>query len=57
MTSKDIVKETELAPRTVRYALKWLVAEGVVTRTPNLSDLRQTLFMVHTYQRMAISPR
>ncbi|MFW9934018.1 MAG: MarR family transcriptional regulator [Promethearchaeota archaeon] len=52
MTSKDIVKNTNLAPRTVRYALKRLVAEGVVARVPNLTDLRQTLFMLHVDRRM-----
>ncbi|MFX1318846.1 MAG: MarR family transcriptional regulator [Promethearchaeota archaeon] len=52
MTSKDIVENTNLAPRTVRYALKRLVAEGVVARVPNLTDLRQTLFMLHIERRM-----
>jgi DNA-binding MarR family transcriptional regulator len=52
MTSKDIVENTNLAPRTVRYALKRLVAEGVVARVPNLTDLRQTLFMLHVDRRM-----
>jgi DNA-binding MarR family transcriptional regulator len=52
MTSKDIVENTNLAPRTVRYALKRLVAEGVVARVPNLTDLRQTLFMLHVERRM-----
>jgi DNA-binding MarR family transcriptional regulator len=52
MTSKDIVENTNLAPRTVRYALKRLVAEGVVARVPNLTDLRQTLFMLHVERRL-----
>ena len=52
MTSKDLVSTTKLAPRTVRYALKRLVAQGVVARVPNLSDLRQTLFMLHIDRRM-----
>ncbi len=52
MTSKEIVQTTNLAPRTVRYALKRLVAEGVVARVPNLTDLRQTLFMLHVERRM-----
>ncbi len=52
MTSKDIVENTNLAPRTVRYALKRLVAEGVIARVPNLTDLRQTLFMLHVERRM-----
>ena len=52
MTSKDIVKGTNLAPRTVRYALKRLVAEGVVARVPNLNDLRQTIFMLHVDRRV-----
>ncbi|MFX1561847.1 MAG: MarR family transcriptional regulator [Promethearchaeota archaeon] len=52
MTSKEIVDTTKLAPRTVRYALKRLVAEGVVARVPNLNDLRQTIFMLHIERRM-----
>ncbi len=52
MTSKDLVSSTKLAPRTVRYALKRLVAQGVVARVPNLSDLRQTVFMLHIERRM-----
>jgi len=52
MTSKDIVESTKLAPRTVRYALKRLVAEGVVARVPNLNDLRQTIFMLHMDRRV-----
>jgi DNA-binding MarR family transcriptional regulator len=52
LTSKEIVQKTKLAPRTVRYALKRLVAEGVVARVPNLSDLRQTLFILHVERRM-----
>ena len=52
LTSKEIVDTTQLAPRTVRYALKRLVAEGVIARIPNLNDLRQTLFMMHFERRM-----
>lgn len=52
MTSKDLVSSTKLAPRTVRYALKRLVSQGVVARVPNLADLRQTLFMLHIERRM-----
>ncbi len=52
MTSKDLVDSTKLAPRTVRYALKRLVAQGVVARVPNLADLRQTLFMLDAARRM-----
>lgn len=52
LTSKEIVDTTQLAPRTVRYTLKRLVAEGVVARAPNLNDLRQTLFMMRFERRM-----
>jgi DNA-binding MarR family transcriptional regulator len=40
------VEKTDLAPRTVRYALKKLVGDGHVVRVPNLEDLRQTLFLL-----------
>ena len=52
LTSKQIVQDTQLAPRTVRYALKRLVADGVIARVPNLTDLRQTLFMLHIERRL-----
>jgi DNA-binding MarR family transcriptional regulator len=52
LTGKQIVNKTQLAPRTVRYALKQLVAEGLIARVPNLGDLRQTLFVMHIERRM-----
>jgi DNA-binding MarR family transcriptional regulator len=52
LTGKEIVDNTQLAPRTVRYALKRLVAEGLIARVPNLGDLRQTLFMMHIERRI-----
>jgi DNA-binding MarR family transcriptional regulator len=47
-TSKEIAEETRLAKRTVRYALDRLVADGHVSRDPNLSDMRQSYFKLAT---------
>lgn len=52
LTGKEIVNTTQLAPRTVRYALKRLVAEGIIARAPYLGDLRQTLFVLHLDRSM-----
>lgn len=44
MTQKDIVQRTLLPPRTVRYALSLLLRKGLVMKTPNLRDARQSMY-------------
>ncbi len=44
MTQREIVEETKLPPRTVRYALSMLIKEGLVTKRLSLQDTRQGLF-------------
>ncbi len=46
LTPKEIFKKTSFAPRTVRYALKTLLENGVVDKVPNLLDLRQNKYRV-----------
>lgn len=46
LTPKEIFKKTNFAPRTVRYALKTLLENGVVDKVPNLLDLRQNKYKV-----------
>lgn len=44
MTHKDIVKESNLAPRTVRYALKRLKEQGLILEKFNFRDARQIIY-------------
>lgn len=44
MTHKDIVKESSLAPRTVRYALKRLKEQGLILEKFNFRDARQIIY-------------
>jgi DNA-binding MarR family transcriptional regulator len=44
LTAKDILNQCNLAPRTVRYALKKLLDASLIKRLPNLSDMRQNVY-------------
>ena len=44
LTAKDILRQCNLAPRTVRYALKKLLDARMIQRLPNLSDMRQNVY-------------
>lgn len=46
LTAKDILRQCNLAPRTVRYALKKLLDGGLIRRLPNLSDMRQNIYQL-----------
>ncbi len=46
LTQKDIARRTLLPPRTVRYALSLLLKKGLVIKTPNLRDARQSMYYV-----------
>ncbi len=46
LTPKELFEKTELAPRTVRYALKVLLNYKLVKKVPNLQDLRQNFYVV-----------
>lgn len=46
MTQKEIIRETYLPPRTVRYALDLLSKNSIIKRSPNLNDIRQTVYSV-----------
>jgi len=43
-TQKQLIDETMLSPRTVRYALSDLDEAGLVTETVYLPDARQSLY-------------
>ena len=44
MTQKELVMETSLSSRTVRYALKRLKDEGIVVERYYFIDARQSLY-------------
>lgn len=46
LSQKEIIEETMLPPRTVRYALSLLMSEGLVTKKLSLRDSRQGLYQV-----------
>jgi len=46
LSQKEIIEETMLPPRTVRYALSLLMSEGVVMKRFSLRDSRQGLYQV-----------
>jgi NAD+ kinase len=46
LSQKEIIEETMLPPRTVRYALSLLMSEGLVTKKISLRDSRQGLYHV-----------
>ena len=46
LSQKEIIEETLLPPRTVRYALSLLMSEGLVTKKLSLRDSRQGFYHV-----------
>jgi NAD+ kinase len=46
LSQKEIIEETMLPPRTVRYALALLMSEGLVIKKLSLRDSRQGLYQV-----------
>ncbi|MFW9871216.1 MAG: sugar kinase [Candidatus Thorarchaeota archaeon] len=46
LTQKEIIEETLLPPRTVRYALSLLMSEGLVDKKLSLRDSRQGMYNV-----------
>lgn len=44
MTHKDIVQKSQLAPRTVRYALKKLKERHLIIEKFNFRDARQIIY-------------
>ena len=47
MTPKDISSKVDLAPRTVSFALRKLVGQDLCKKIPNLSDMRQPLYLAN----------
>jgi len=45
MSPKDITNTLELSPRTVSFALKFLLTLKLCRKVPNLTDMRQPLYV------------
>ena len=44
MTQKEMISNSLLPERTVRYALNILLKKGLITSQPHFSDARQTVY-------------
>lgn len=44
MTQREIIGETTLPPRTVKYAIKKLKEQKIVREKPDLSDMRSKYY-------------
>ena len=47
LTTKELLEKVDYASRTVRYALKKLVATGLVRKLPYLMDMRQSKYLAN----------
>ncbi|MDO9323460.1 MAG: winged helix-turn-helix transcriptional regulator [Methanoregula sp.] len=56
MTHKDLVSRTNLAPRTVRYALKKLKERHLIIEKFNFRDARQIIYQNRTDQTVKAQP-
>ena len=56
MTHKDLVSRTNLAPRTVRYALKKLKERHLIIEKFNFRDARQIIYQHRTDQTIKSQP-
>lgn len=45
-TQKEIIKQTKLSKRTVKYALSNLIVSGHLVKRPVLSDMRSKLYFL-----------
>jgi len=44
MTQREIIRETTLPPRTVKYAIKKLKEKEIVREKPDLNDMRSKYY-------------
>ena len=57
LTQKQIVNESMLSPRTVRYAIERLDDVGVVNERVYFADARQSLYELATEELQEFTPR
>jgi DNA-binding transcriptional ArsR family regulator len=47
MTPRELLERVDLAPRTLTFALRMLFDERIVSKKPNLMDMRQPIYHVN----------
>lgn len=47
LTQKQLIVKVDMPAKTVRYALKRLTEEGVISQIPNLSDMRSVYYSLN----------
>ena len=47
MTPKALIEKIDLAPRTISFALRTLVREQIIKKTPNFADMHQPIYHVN----------
>ena len=47
MTPTEICEKTTIPDRTISFALRKLVRQGLIRRIPNLRDMRSALYHAH----------
>jgi predicted transcriptional regulator len=50
MTHKELVQQSDLAPRTVRYALKKLKEQNLIIEKFNFRDARQIIYQLRPFR-------
>lgn len=55
-TFKDMTNEADIAPRTIRYALKRLKEKGLIIEKFNFRDARQVLYQKKEVPGLGDSP-
>jgi DNA-binding MarR family transcriptional regulator len=50
LTQKEIVEESMLPVRTVRYAIRRLKDSGIIVERFNFKDARQTIYSLRTHK-------
>ena len=45
-TTKALLMQSKIAPRTLRYALKRLISLHIIKKYPNFADLRQSYYVI-----------
>ena len=54
LTQKDIIEQTKLPPRTVRFAIKRLKSNSLLKERLSFMDARQSLYSLVDYSRPVV---
>ncbi len=47
LTQKELITKVSMPAKTVRYALKRLAEEGIISEIPNLEDMRSVFYTLN----------